>query len=203
MSEPSQSFFFRNFPEDCDMDFIRKKFSEIGNVIDLFKPQKNDKSGKPFGFVRFGTGIDKEIILSGLNNTWIGSYKIRAYVPKYDGNLQEKKIVNPLIPKNRTQVTKRCFDAQCGRDIPNVSYADIAEGRKKKTDEIHETHEPPGDSRDNDYHISSENKNHTVLHFQSRNEEKQWLENCIIGVLKKGITWENYKEEMQEECGKL
>lgn len=197
MSELSQSFFFRNFPEDCDMDFVRKKFSEIGKVLDLFKPQKNDKSGKPFGFVRFEIGQDKETILNGLNNTWIGSYKIIAFIPKYDRSLQGRKIRNPPFLKNQNFATKRSFDANCGRFKPNVSYANITAGRIKRQQE------PLANIRKQDSLISSGNENCTYLQYQSRNEEKHWLENCFIGTLRKGITWDNYKEEMQEECGKI
>lgn len=41
----------------------------------------------------------------------------------------------------------------------------------------------------------------TLLAFKTRREETQWLDECIIGMLRPKFTWEEYGEELQEECG--
>lgn len=77
-----RSFFFRNIPDHCNLDTLHAKNNELGKVIDVFCPRKWDKEGNRFDFVRYpgGQGFDTEGILSKLNNIWIGSYKIRAYL---------------------------------------------------------------------------------------------------------------------------
>lgn len=81
------SFLVRNFPSDCSTDRLR--FGEIGKVVDFFRPNKLDRMGKPFGFVRFDIKCDEHGLLRRLNNTWIGSYKIIALVPRYERKRQE------------------------------------------------------------------------------------------------------------------
>ncbi|KAL8549596.1 hypothetical protein ACS0TY_008441 [Phlomoides rotata] len=84
--EKCHSFFVRNFSANCSPEFLRDKFCEFGSVVDIFIPAKLDKTGKPFGFVRFDIHHDEEYLLDSLNNTWIGSYKLLAYIPKYEHN---------------------------------------------------------------------------------------------------------------------
>lgn len=78
------NFFFRNFPETCSVEELRRKFEKVGRVEDIFIPGKRDKAGKRFGFVRFRKGEGADRILEQLNNVWIGSYIIRAFEPKFD-----------------------------------------------------------------------------------------------------------------------
>lgn len=84
--DDSFSFLFWNFPEDCGVDFLHSKFSEIAKVTDIFCPRKRDKARKRFGFIRFKAGqvTNVDITLNKLNILWINSYKLRVYQPKYD-----------------------------------------------------------------------------------------------------------------------
>ncbi|KAL8502256.1 hypothetical protein ACS0TY_021396 [Phlomoides rotata] len=82
----TQPYFFVNFPERCSVEFLRSKFTAVGVVLDIFCPKKKDKKGKPFGFVRFSARMDSNVVLEKLNNMWIGTYKIRAYLPRNDAN---------------------------------------------------------------------------------------------------------------------
>ncbi|KAL8494694.1 hypothetical protein ACS0TY_025504 [Phlomoides rotata] len=78
--------FFKNYPEDCKLEQLREIFNSVDKVIDVFFPRKRDKQGKPFGFVRFAERSlkEEEQILSELNKLWIGSYKIRASLPRFN-----------------------------------------------------------------------------------------------------------------------
>lgn len=78
---------------------LRRKFEEVGKFDDLFIPAKKDKTGKRFGFVRFASKGKRSERLEKLNNIWIDSFVIRAYIPRFersmvrDGGRVEKKIL--------------------------------------------------------------------------------------------------------------
>lgn len=107
------SFFFKNFPEECSMEELKQKFDGIGEVRDIFCPNKRDKNGHIFGFVRFPRNSDVEEMLLKLNNIWFGSYKLRAFVPKFNRVPidKEKKTTMHVFPagsglrsENKTEV---------------------------------------------------------------------------------------------------
>ncbi|KAL8508279.1 hypothetical protein ACS0TY_018752 [Phlomoides rotata] len=111
-SRNSTSFFFQNFPTDCKMESLRFYFNKVGMVVDLFIPQKR---GKPFGFVRFENDGDEEKLLEDLNNVWIGSYKIRAFFPRYGRKSPEVNTAK--------QPETRPFEANRNARKPSTSYA--------------------------------------------------------------------------------
>ncbi|KAL8526115.1 hypothetical protein ACS0TY_015369 [Phlomoides rotata] len=114
-----RSYFFNNFPEGCNQDFLKSIFSAVGEVLDIFCPKKKDKRGKPFGFVRFSAKLEADKVLEKLNNIWIDSYKIRAYIPRF--NRKETQ-----VKKDPKQVVGRqSFLAQNSLRKPEKSYADM------------------------------------------------------------------------------
>lgn len=110
-----RSFFFRNIPDKCSLDTLHAKFNGVGKVLDVYCPGKQDKEGNRFGFVRFSgdQDFDEEKVLSMLNNIWIGSYNIRAYLPKFERNETKKQ-----APINRP------FEVGKGLRNPERSYRD-------------------------------------------------------------------------------
>lgn len=90
------TFFFNNFPTQCSVKTLWMEFSKAGRVLDIFCPQKRDKLGKPFGFVRFPEEYNTEQFLEVLNNIWIESYKLRVFFPKFERKkaaINQKEIV--------------------------------------------------------------------------------------------------------------
>ncbi|KAL8543611.1 hypothetical protein ACS0TY_004254 [Phlomoides rotata] len=77
------TFFFSNFPNDCGTNDLFGKFKEYGIVKDIFIPNKLDKNGRKYGFVRFGGEVNTVEMEQNLNSTWVGSYKIRANISKF------------------------------------------------------------------------------------------------------------------------
>lgn len=47
------TIFVKNFPETCRMKDLWFSLRKVGCLVDLFCPNKLDKSGKRFGFARF------------------------------------------------------------------------------------------------------------------------------------------------------
>lgn len=108
------------------MNFVKSKFSEIGEVIDIFCPNKRDKAGKRFGFVRFWEKQirDPMLALERLNNIGIKSYKLQVFLPKYDRNQENKgtQRSNQNIVKGPTSFR-----------VPEESYLKVAsDGGKSK-----------------------------------------------------------------------
>ncbi|GAU42702.1 hypothetical protein TSUD_43120 [Trifolium subterraneum] len=52
-------------------------------VGEVYIPNKRDKVGKRFGFARFEDVVDQQKLLQRIEETWIGTYKIRANLPKF------------------------------------------------------------------------------------------------------------------------
>ncbi|KAL8542390.1 hypothetical protein ACS0TY_003309 [Phlomoides rotata] len=80
------TFYFMNFPSDCDSKLPLEKFREFVIVKDIFIPKKLDKFGKKYGFVRFGGAVNTTVVEQELNRVWVGSYKIRVNLSKFARN---------------------------------------------------------------------------------------------------------------------
>ncbi|KAL8505203.1 hypothetical protein ACS0TY_016430 [Phlomoides rotata] len=108
--------FFNNYPADCKSELLRDIFNSVDKVIDVFCPRKMDKQGKPFGFVRFaGRSLKEEDqLLSELNKLWIGSYKIRASIPRFN-----------RVHASKTHVQHRVFEADRNMRSPEKSFKDV------------------------------------------------------------------------------
>jgi hypothetical protein len=77
------SFFITNFPEETTAEDLWNIFRKYWKVGEVFIPNKLDKGGKRFGFARFEDVEDKQKLLYKLEETWIGTYKLRANLPKF------------------------------------------------------------------------------------------------------------------------
>ncbi|GAU38294.1 hypothetical protein TSUD_157790 [Trifolium subterraneum] len=86
------SFFFSNFPEDVQVVDLWPRFARFGRVGDVYIPPRVDKQGKRFGFVKFREVGDAVQLLRSLSNIWIGSFKLRINLSKFQRiNDQEQK----------------------------------------------------------------------------------------------------------------
>lgn len=154
------------------MKTLWKKFNVVGKVLDLYCPQKRDKIGKPFGFVRFPEDHNTSSILEDLNNIWIDSYKLRVFIPKFERrNLQKASSQN-----------HKPFEVGRNERVMGKSFVEASTGIRKEI-------EPLASNEDN------------TLFFHTWVDEREWLKDCLVGMLKTGFSWSAYKEELQEECG--
>lgn len=65
-------------------------------MINIFYPRKKDTCEKPFEFVRYSSEYEETRILEKLNNAWIESYKIRAFIPRYYRRSNIKRVQNAM-----------------------------------------------------------------------------------------------------------
>lgn len=78
------TFYFTNFPKDWGVEPLWKMFSRWGCVMDVFLPRKRNKMGWPFGFVWFTGVLRVKEMEDSLNAIWIGLYKLRMNVARFD-----------------------------------------------------------------------------------------------------------------------
>lgn len=93
----STSYYFTNFPDNHDLEDMWKLFLRWGRVIDVFIPQKRDKFGKRFGFVKFLEVKNPKALEEQLDSLWIGSYKLRVNIPAFDRGAVKSKVVKPQV----------------------------------------------------------------------------------------------------------
>jgi hypothetical protein len=75
-----------NFPDELQIVDLWKLFSHFGSVGDVYIPNKLDKWGKRFAFVKF-KGVKEVDELSGrLEEVWSGSFKLRVNRARFDRN---------------------------------------------------------------------------------------------------------------------
>lgn len=170
------TFFFRNFPKSCSEEDLRRRFETIGKVPDLFIPAKRDKKGKHFAFVRFRRGEGEDSLLTLLNNIWIGSFIIRAFVPRFIrteakklGTVKGRLGPNPPIRNSRSEHVAAQF-------IDGPSYL---------------------------AGVCNYAKDFPPLSFQSNSAEKEWLRDAFTARLKTGFSWQEHGDKMKSKCAGL
>jgi hypothetical protein len=83
LDQETTSFFFTNFPEDVKVVELWSIFAKHGRVGEVYIPKKRDKRGNRFGFVKFKEVKCVEALSSRLEDTWVGTYKIRINVSRF------------------------------------------------------------------------------------------------------------------------
>ncbi|XP_057808640.1 uncharacterized protein LOC131023113 [Salvia miltiorrhiza] len=183
------TFFFNNFPEGIWQETLEKSFNKIGKVTDIFFPRKRDIKGKPFGFVRFEEGSDKTRILGDLNNTWFGSYKLRAYLTRFERSTPEVVSVDEKV--SATVVINGCKD----RPAPKRTAQNCLSKKRESGKTFREALGGTGKSTDP---LADE-----VIGFQPTEVETEWLTHSFTGFVKTEYTWEEFGEEINSECATL
>jgi RNA recognition motif-containing protein len=76
IDQTTTSFYFTNFPDDLKAVDLWGTFAKYGQVGDVYIPNKVDKRGKRFGFVKFKNVTDIEDKCLQLADVWCGSFKL-------------------------------------------------------------------------------------------------------------------------------
>lgn len=153
----------------------------MGKVQDIFIPGKRDKQGKRFGFVRFSSQSNTDVILSRLNQMWIGSYIIRAYTPRYQ---RPSELLSSRVRSTATKETLKSISQgpiSTKLKTQGTSYLDSLLGRVGNA--------------------AAEREKEPTLQFQSEDGEREWLRHAFTGRLKDTFSWKDHSEELQQECG--
>ncbi|XP_057787172.1 uncharacterized protein LOC131004499 [Salvia miltiorrhiza] len=187
------TFFFNNFPEGTWFQTLERRFKAIGKVSDIFRPQKRDIKGKPFGFVRFEECSDREALLREMNNIWFGSFKLRAYFPRFERQQREDSNTGTRTDSGvrrgnsnlRATVNGgRRFTIQVpdNKREKGKTFVEALGGTTNKNDDL------PADE---------------MLGFQPNEEEMEWVRNSFTGYVKPEFEWDEFEDEINSECENL
>ncbi|KAJ9535114.1 hypothetical protein OSB04_un001810 [Centaurea solstitialis] len=132
LNQNAWTFFFSNFPEGESESSMWKAFACQGVVVDLYIAKKRSRWGKRFGFVRFIKVVDWKRLEVDLNNIWIGKYRIRANLARF--NRKRNKIRDGVVkegPPSSTRVRSRPSTPEA--IIKKKSFADVVRGTGYKS----------------------------------------------------------------------
>ncbi|XP_057808529.1 uncharacterized protein LOC131023008 [Salvia miltiorrhiza] len=174
--EGTTTFFFNNIPEDCSLDFLRRKFETVAKTVDVYCPRKRDLRGRPFGFVRFQKVERSETLLEDLNKLWIGSYKVRVYKPKFERDVEKRRNEQNSVKEKKLKQIQPCTMKVYNRHA-GVSFKEALTGAKDDKELDDET-----------------------FQFQTTEEDLVWLNGAFTGYIKSEFLWEEVQEEINSEC---
>jgi hypothetical protein len=85
------TFFVTNFPDDVTTEDLWFTFAKYWKVGEVYIPAKRDKFDRRFGFARFVEVRDVPGLLERLEDTWFGTYKLRANLSRFNrGEVQPR-----------------------------------------------------------------------------------------------------------------
>ncbi|GKV32054.1 hypothetical protein SLEP1_g40687 [Rubroshorea leprosula] len=88
----ASAFFFTNFPDDWSYSEMWRTFGKFGRVYAIYSPQRRNRNGKRFGFVRFLDVQKLQAMENQLDQIHIGSHKIWVNLAKYPVEENEPKV---------------------------------------------------------------------------------------------------------------
>ncbi|MCI03981.1 transcription factor jungbrunnen 1-like, partial [Trifolium medium] len=86
LNKETTSFFFTNFPEETQVVELWTLFAKHGRIGEVYIPQKRDKRGNRFGFVKFKDVKNLEALSERLEDVWLGSFKLRVNLSRFGRN---------------------------------------------------------------------------------------------------------------------
>lgn len=118
-----------------------------------------------------------------LNEIWLGSFKLRVFLPKYERSQWDRDVIKPK---------PYLFNAQSGIRLTNKSYKDITAPKPIMVDSKED--KQGGDLK---MRQGGSHEGETHITFEPKEEEYSWLSKCWVGILKPDFTWEEDGEELQ------
>ncbi|GKV50537.1 hypothetical protein SLEP1_g57238 [Rubroshorea leprosula] len=168
-------FFFTNFPDGWTYEQMWRTFLKFGRVFAIYSPQRKNKEGSRFGFVRFLDVKDERSLGRQLDQIWIGNQKLKIHPPRF--NTQ----ITLVHPKHHTNTVGN----------PKQSYAEVVKGIGSRGDDWtadrgikpvqHGFTKNSGKTKQK--WVEKRRELHwTGLEFNPRHEDWEWLEGCFVGI---------------------
>jgi RNA recognition motif-containing protein len=117
LDQVATSFFVTNFPDECKAVDLWPKFAHFGRVGEVYIPEKRDKQGRRFGFVKFRDVRDAEEQLKLLSDIWIGTYKLRVNLARFSKGSTEKEGIGDKGKMVMGQTTEGKSKVETGRSF--------------------------------------------------------------------------------------
>ncbi|XVF11360.1 hypothetical protein REPUB_Repub08aG0021100 [Reevesia pubescens] len=151
-----------------DLWFVLTKYGAgLGRIPDVFIPQKKDKRGGRFGFVKFKEVKDVNALLAKLNLIWFGSFKLRVSLAKdRKGTVKSKILVRDRV---HNVDAYRPGGETVSEGFPNKSFKEVL------LEIIPSKHSLPSD-------IGKDHEDGSVI-LNINEKEWEWHKECAVGVL--------------------
>jgi RNA recognition motif-containing protein len=93
--------FFTNIPPESTTVELWKRFGRFGRVGEVYIPNRLDKQGRRFGFVKFRDVRDATELLRAISDIWVGSFKLRVNKARFrrDEEKREPDQAQPVVRK--------------------------------------------------------------------------------------------------------
>ncbi|CAO2830829.1 unnamed protein product [Amaranthus hypochondriacus] len=127
------SLFIDGFPRNVLWRDLKRIFSSIGNVVDLFVSKKLRKNRDgAFGFVRYGTMMEAERAISNLEGIMVGGKSMSvSFAQFHKGGVQaQKPILMPTRGEQARQPVSRPNHISTPSWRDSRRYADVVRGKK-------------------------------------------------------------------------
>jgi hypothetical protein len=188
--ERTTSYFITNFPTETTTSDLWRLFSKYWRVGEVYIPDKLDKAGKRFGFARFEDVNDRQKLLEKIENTWIGTYKIRANLPKFTRGEGVKKPAARVQEATSNRAESRQFGA-------GTSFKDtLLGGNKGKIDKLNNQNDNNNDKskKQNGWVVKAKAKGRNkltdaeykagVMAIDAEPKNLKMLDGSFVGTLK-------------------
>ncbi|KAK7291117.1 hypothetical protein RIF29_06016 [Crotalaria pallida] len=139
------TFYVTNFPENLSTYELWRSFQQWGRVVDVFAPEKRNRSGKRFAFIRYSDVVFEKELKRKLDNAFIGGQRIFANIAKYSRNEEVRK--NEEVRRNDMRSRRGGEQATIlGERRHIISYAQVVGNvwDKEKLGELKQTLEREG-----------------------------------------------------------
>ncbi|XP_058755922.1 uncharacterized protein LOC131629137 [Vicia villosa] len=101
-SEVLSTFFFTDFDDKWKAKDMYEVFKKMGDIDEVYIPNKKDKRGRRYGFVRFVNVKDDRLLATKLDNVFLEGRKLFANIPRFQRKEKGgEKGVNSNIVNNR------------------------------------------------------------------------------------------------------
>jgi hypothetical protein len=124
MDQISSSYFVTNFSEEIGWGDLWKLFTRFGSVSDVYIPNKVDKRGRRFGFVKFKDVRDEAALSKSLEEVWCDNVKL--WVNRARFGKGEEKVKS--APKPGFSLLKKDGEDTSVKD--DVSFKSMLVGNK-------------------------------------------------------------------------
>ncbi|KAI3750934.1 hypothetical protein L2E82_21855 [Cichorium intybus] len=161
------TFFVTNLPVSCSSSILWKSLMKYGYSVDAFVPEKKNKAGCVFAFVRFIKIQNVGAMVNTLNKVFIGGRKIQVNVAKYQ-RLQR--------PDESRDVQRRTSHAMDGKKERIGGFINVTRGHSFR-DVLAGSRVQPCDK---------ENERNAMISIPDvvNLSAPPWLDYCLIGEIK-------------------
>ncbi|GLU00004.1 hypothetical protein SLE2022_174020 [Rubroshorea leprosula] len=124
------TYFFYDFPAKLSAKDLWYRFWSFGKVADVYIPERRDRRGRRFGFVRMAEVSDAKDMERKLNQIWLDSYRLKV---KLAENMKSER--ERIFRGSQQKQTTEQWIRRDRKVSPGLTYAQIVTGKIMASDE--------------------------------------------------------------------